>query len=141
MYIEKDSSMLADLGPSDHSDAGQVSLQSFHTTSILVARRDFAILRCRKEENGCIWIPGASMPPEFEAHRPEIARRKRYVRGRLAASGFHLTPVTGASHMSVLTYVVQMDPAGWIPAALANKIAVRQPLNVSVIRSLFEQSH
>jgi hypothetical protein len=37
-----------------------------------------------------------------------------------------------------LTYVVQMDPAGWIPSYIANAVALAQPMCVAAIRKLVE---
>jgi hypothetical protein len=64
---------------------------------------------------------------------PEISG---FVRGELLTSGYIIEPVDGTQQKeSKVTYIVQLDPKGWLPTSVVNSVAVDQPKTLASLRN------
>ena len=105
-------------------DADHQVLQfKFKAPSRMVYPRDFVMSRgIRRKEDGTI------ISNHIACEHPKAGEVKGYVRGQLRASGYHIKPNDGGG--CTVTYVVQVDPKGWIPTMVVNTVAVKQPLEI-----------
>jgi len=57
-----------------------------------------------------------------------------HVRGEIRASGYIIQPIKDKPNSCLCTYIVQTDPAGWLPTWVVNWVAQSQAYNPGVIR-------
>jgi hypothetical protein len=98
-----------------------------------VAPRDFCLACSYKKD-----ADGKYVQIVRSVYDEEVPVVPGFVRAKLLTSGFIITPyrVTGRDKlMSLVTYIVQFDPKGWLPTFVANKLAEYHPLSIARIRS------
>jgi len=102
-----------------------------------VAPRDFCIVAARRDQpDGTIIQLSKST---LDDSVPTVSGK---VRAELLTSGFVIKPtkINGYREIgSLVTYVVQFDPKGWLPTFIANRIAEYQPLRIAKIRQLLPE--
>jgi len=59
---------------------------------------------------------------------------KDHVRGEIRASGYVVEPIEGKEDACKVTYIVQTDPRGWLPAWAVNIVAASQAYNPGIIK-------
>jgi len=65
---------------------------------------------------------------------------KGCVRGEVQSSGYICIP-NADNKTCKLTYLVQVDPKGWLPVWLVNLVAADQAMNVLRLKILFESEN
>jgi len=105
----------------DIDETHQVIHFQFKSPSMMVTNRDFVMARAvRRLEDGTILSNHRSVV------HPDCGDCKGFVRGDVFESGYYIKP-NGNGGCTVV-YVVQIDPKGWIPTAIVNMVAKKQPL-------------
>jgi len=100
----------------------------FKSPSMVVTNRDFLMARAvRKCDDGVILSNHVSVVSDEDC--PDC---KGFVRGEVFASGYWIKP--NDDNTSTVAYVVQIDPKGWIPTAIVNIVAKKQPLVLAKMR-------
>jgi len=64
----------------------------------------------------------------------------QYVRGVILTSAYICKEITQNPVRTHVSYVVQVDPKGWLPAVVVNLIAAEQARNVLRLKKFFERS-
>ena len=109
----------------------QIITFRFKSPSMVVTNRDFVMSRgIKKNDDGTVLSNHVSVV--FPNH-PE---QKGYVRGEVDVSGYYFEP---QGDKCVVTYVVQIDPKGWIPSVVVNSVASKQPLILAKLRDFLEK--
>eukprot|EP01114_Cavostelium_apophysatum_P020386 TRINITY_DN6816_c0_g1_i1.p1 TRINITY_DN6816_c0_g1~~TRINITY_DN6816_c0_g1_i1.p1 ORF type:complete len:525 (-),score=97.59 TRINITY_DN6816_c0_g1_i1:283-1749(-) len=102
-----------------------------------VAPRDFCLLVVNRVMPDGTYI---QLTRSIEDHDvPPVSGK---VRAELHTSGFVIKPKISpysSNVSSLVTYIVQFDPKGWIPTFITNKVAEYQPLRISKIRNIVMQ--
>lgn len=102
-------------------DSHQVLHFKFKSGTMMVSNRDFVMARSvRTNDDGTIVANHVSI------EHPDVGENKGFVRGEIDVSGYFIEPLSDSSCR--VTYVVQLDPKGWVPTAAVNLVAVKQPL-------------
>uniref|UniRef100_A0A7S4MT69 START domain-containing protein n=1 Tax=Vannella robusta TaxID=1487602 RepID=A0A7S4MT69_9EUKA len=105
----------------------QVIHFKFKSPSMMVTNRDFVMARAVKRcDDGTILSNHVSVVDD------DAPDAKGFVRGDVFASGYWLKP--NGDGTSTAAYVVQIDPKGWIPTAIVNVVAKKQPLVLAKMR-------
>jgi len=95
--------------------------------------RDFIIdLYIKRFDDGSIIAYGKS--PETEEEPP----KKDVVRGKCISSGYMFVP-NADDTLTTITFVMQLDMCGWIPAGIVNMVMVDEPLCLAQFRDLVEK--
>jgi hypothetical protein len=99
-----------------------------------VTARDFVIIAGEK-----ITDDGAFVTVVNSIERDDIPVDDSFVRGVLKSSGFVIRPlendpVTGKPRCEI-TYLVQLNPMGWIPTIVVNAVNVSQPLCINTLKN------
>jgi len=111
-----------------------VSLQ-FKAPTALVYNRDFCTFgSVIKLEDGSFVAFSTSV--ESDLYPPQTG----FVRGKLMVSGHYIRPLEGGKGVAI-TYVVQLDPMGWIPSWVANLVSTEQPLVIAQMKDYFENRY
>merc|ERR1712098_269895 len=112
-----------------YSDCHQVILGESYG-NIMISKRDFLLERFsyQIDDRTCVTI-GWSVGEEHTHHVPTM---RRAVRAQVCISGYY-TVSTGPGEFET-TYIVQVDPKGWIPKWLVNNKAKGQAMNVGRAR-------
>jgi len=98
----------------------------------VISNRDFCLMcGLKKLDNGRMVAYSQSI--EYERCPPAPG----FIRGELKATGSYVEPVDDQTIS--LTYVVQLDPKGWIPPWVSNIVGDEQPMNVAAMRKYFEE--
>jgi hypothetical protein len=106
---------------------------AYNSGSMMVSNRDFCVARTMgKLDDGSYYILSTSI-----THK-DCPERKGFVRARVQISGWMLRPADDGKS-TIVTTVSVVDPAGWIPAAVANAFSGKQPLVVSKLRAILEK--
>jgi hypothetical protein len=66
---------------------------------------------------------------------PEKKGMLDYVRGKIFSSGYHVK--ANGDRSCFVTYLVSVDPQGWLPPMITNLIAADQAENVKRLRNHF----
>jgi hypothetical protein len=97
-----------------------------------VASRDFVIASdWRKLEGGGFALVGVSV------QHPQAPPAEDCVRGLVLVGGWVIRPLPDAPHRSRVTYLVCLDPQGYIPTWAVNKAMAEQPMCIQRLRGLF----
>ena len=103
----------------DFSNDERVMYHSLNSPSFMVAKRDFVYLNCRAtlplndNQQTCHVLTSVSVEHDKAPPNPDFQR------GTLIISGFVIEPLNNNSACRI-KYVVQADPAGYVPAFLVN---------------------
>eukprot|EP00339_Tiarina_fusa_P015843 CAMPEP_0117023768 /NCGR_PEP_ID=MMETSP0472-20121206/17710_1 /TAXON_ID=693140 ORGANISM="Tiarina fusus, Strain LIS" /NCGR_SAMPLE_ID=MMETSP0472 /ASSEMBLY_ACC=CAM_ASM_000603 /LENGTH=205 /DNA_ID=CAMNT_0004729991 /DNA_START=70 /DNA_END=687 /DNA_ORIENTATION=- len=108
-------------------DAHQIIHFKFKSPSMMVTNRDFVMARAvKRNDDGVILSNHVSVVVD------DCPDAKGFVRGDVFASGYWIKP--NGDGTSTVAYVVQIDPKGWIPTAIVNVVAKKQPLVLAKMR-------
>ena len=107
-------------------DSHQVITLKFKSPSMVVSNRDFVMARAVKKEGNVILSNHVSVP------YPDHGEQKGYVRGEIDVSGYVIEPLDNGK--CSCTYVVQLDPKGWVPTVVVNTVASKQPMVLAKLR-------
>eukprot|EP01115_Flamella_aegyptia_P014368 TRINITY_DN812_c0_g1_i1.p1 TRINITY_DN812_c0_g1~~TRINITY_DN812_c0_g1_i1.p1 ORF type:complete len:214 (+),score=65.86 TRINITY_DN812_c0_g1_i1:37-642(+) len=113
-------------------DTHQVLHFKFKAPSRLITNRDFLMARAVKTLDD-----GTILANHVSCEHDDCPEQKGFVRGEIKASGYHFKP-TGDNSCKA-TYVVQIDPKGWIPTWLVNTVATKQPLILAKVKAVAEK--
>jgi len=102
----------------------------------MVTPRDFATLTAAtfNKETGSAAVLSKSI-----IHK-SIPEEKGFVRGQLLNTGYIIEPTDGTRKQSNVTYIVQIDPKGWIPMPIVAAVSKQQPLTLARLRNFIVQS-
>jgi hypothetical protein len=125
----KERNVIENLHDNGLDDRTLISHLKFKTPVPLVQARDFCTLATVKvnRETGHGFFFSKSVL------HPLVPESKDYVRGDLMASGFVVEPL--GNGLSRFTYLVQVDPKGWIPSWISNVVSNHQFLTLPKIRN------
>jgi len=84
---------------------------------MVYARDTVVLLTWKENEDGSIWMYGASALHE---KAPEV---KGVVRANIIIWSWILTPTKEDPSVTDVTYILQTDPAGWVPTTVTNVFA------------------
>jgi hypothetical protein len=115
---------------------GELGIVHFWTkSSMTVWPRDFVLLLGKKKlseaQGGGYLLCGKSIENSYCP-----ADESKYVRATAHLSGFHIRPSPDDSSVTKITYIFQVDGAGWLPSAVINLGNTYQPLGLIGIRKL-----
>ncbi|KAL6046317.1 START domain containing protein [Balamuthia mandrillaris] len=97
-----------------------------------VTNRDFVVIAGETLDDDGVFV---SVVNSIET--PDIPEQEGFVRGELRCSGFVIKPLPNGPKgepRSQLTYLVQLNPMGWIPGWVNNLVNQEQPLCIDSIR-------
>eukprot|EP00742_Colponemidia_sp_Colp-10_P013388 GILJ01015122.1.p1 GENE.GILJ01015122.1~~GILJ01015122.1.p1 ORF type:complete len:173 (+),score=22.75 GILJ01015122.1:354-872(+) len=122
----KDAKVLEDLG------GGRRVVHASFSSPWPLTDRDFVWQNNNLLVDGVGYAGGSSV-----SHRlaPE---REDHVRGEILTSGYVWRSIANDDKRCRMTYLIQVDPKGYIPAMLVNHVATRQATNVSRLRDHFD---
>jgi len=63
------------------------------------------------------------------------------VRGRILQAGWLIQPLSEKEDACTVTYIVQVDPAGWIPKFVVNMINDKEPLIIKKVETLLTKEY
>lgn len=69
----------------------------------------------------------------------KVPPKQGFVRGELVSSGFLLREVVGDPSKARVTYMIHVDPKGWLPVFLVNMLAGDQAMNVVRLKKHFDE--
>ncbi|XP_071724725.1 uncharacterized protein [Rutidosis leptorrhynchoides] len=96
--------------------------------------REFIVYERRETmEDGTMVVAIASLPKEIAAGL-QLPKQNNAIRGLLLQSGWVVEKLEHDSCM--VTYVVQLDPAGWVPKWLVNRLNMKLVMIIEKLRKL-----
>ncbi|BFG20023.1 hypothetical protein CerSpe_062970 [Prunus speciosa] len=99
----------------------------------LFRNREFIVYERRETmEDGTLVVAVASLPKEIAAGLQP--KQNNAIRGLLLQSGWVVEKLEGDSCM--VTYVVQLDPAGWMPRCFVNRLNNRLVMIIENLKKL-----
>eukprot|EP01089_Gocevia_fonbrunei_P016354 TRINITY_DN5031_c0_g1_i1.p1 TRINITY_DN5031_c0_g1~~TRINITY_DN5031_c0_g1_i1.p1 ORF type:complete len:232 (-),score=57.95 TRINITY_DN5031_c0_g1_i1:55-705(-) len=99
-------------------------------SQMTVWSRDFAMLVTKKKlEDGGYIIAAVSIEDDSIPKNDNL-----YVRGTIFISGYLVKPIS--SDEVEITYIFQVDAAGWLPTSIANSVNTYQPLGIIGMRKI-----
>ncbi|KAL5555039.1 hypothetical protein UlMin_037594 [Ulmus minor] len=99
----------------------------------LFKNREFIVYERRETmEDGTLVVAVASLPKEIAAGLEP--KKNNAIRGLLLQSGWVVEQLEGDSCM--VTYVVQLDPAGWMPKCFVNRLNNKLVMIIENLRKL-----
>uniref|UniRef100_A0A0D6R6K5 START domain-containing protein n=1 Tax=Araucaria cunninghamii TaxID=56994 RepID=A0A0D6R6K5_ARACU len=117
-----------------HENLSIIRLRFSESSKPLFKNREFIVYERRETmDDGTFVVGVASVPNEIAKGLLPKSRGKKLVRGLLLQSGWVIEAME-QSNSCMVTYVVQMDPAGWLPKWVVNRLSMR--LVVMVINDL-----
>eukprot|EP01136_Pigoraptor_vietnamica_P001222 Opistho-1_new@2081 len=113
-------------------DASASTVYQQYKTPGPASNRDFVFFRVREKlADGSVIVAGKSVKHQ------DVPKSSDFTRAKILSSGSVMTPLpNGHTHV---VYTVQLDPCGLVPAFIANIVAEKQPLVISVIRKKIHQ--
>ncbi|XP_031254466.1 START domain-containing protein 10-like [Pistacia vera] len=101
----------------------------------LFRNREFIVYERRETmEDGTLVVAVASLPKEIAAGLH--LKQNNAIRGLLLQSGWVVEKLEDDSCM--VTYVVQLDPAGWVPKCFVNRLNTKLVMIIENLRTLAE---
>ncbi|KAK1434549.1 hypothetical protein QVD17_00296 [Tagetes erecta] len=102
----------------------------------LFRNREFIVYERRESMNdGTVVVAIASLPKEIAAGLQP--KQNNSIRGLLLQSGWVVEKLDDDDDSCMITYVVQMDPAGWLPKFFVNRFNTKL---VMIIENLWKQA-
>ncbi|KAL5982794.1 hypothetical protein ACLOJK_016871 [Asimina triloba] len=103
----------------------------------LFKNREFIVYERRETmDDGTLVVAVASLPKEIAAGLQP--KRDNYIRGLLLQSGWVVEKLQDDSCM--VTYVVQLDPAGWLPKCVVNRLNTKLVMIIENLKKLAQAS-
>lgn len=109
----------------------QILQFKFKSPAMMVSNRDFVMARAVRT-----FPDGSILSNHVSVVYPGVDEVRGFVRGDVFASGYHIVPTADGC---TCVYVVQIDPKGWIPSAVVNSVAVKQPLVLASMTKYFKK--
>mmetsp|Transcript_14824 Transcript_14824/g.40683 ORF Transcript_14824/g.40683 Transcript_14824/m.40683 type:complete len:358 (-) Transcript_14824:64-1137(-) len=123
--------MFVDGASVGHMEAHHATMQLSFKMPMGIPYRDFCL------ENLVVMLDeGTVLSLAQSVERLDVPEKPPFVRGTVLASGY-LAKSIGQNRCE-LTYVVQVDPKGWLPKWVVNLVAVDQTDNVTRIADYFK---
>ncbi|XP_010442451.1 PREDICTED: PCTP-like protein [Camelina sativa] len=106
----------------------------------LFRNREFIVYERRETmQDGTLVVAVASLPKEMaEGLEPTKKKKNNSIRGFLVESGWVLEKLDDSSCM--ITYVVQLDPIGWLPKCFVNRLNTKLVMVIDNLRKLAQAS-
>ncbi|XP_006280967.2 START domain-containing protein 10 [Capsella rubella] len=107
----------------------------------LFRNREFIVYERRETmQDGTLVVAVASLPKEMAEGLEPTKKKKHnsFVRGFLVESGWVLEKLEDTSCM--ITYVVQLDPVGWLPKCFVNRLNTKLVMIIDSLRKLAQAS-
>ncbi|KAF6139638.1 hypothetical protein GIB67_042448 [Kingdonia uniflora] len=124
---------LKDLG----DDLSIIRLRYGEASKPLFKNREFIVYERRETmDDGTLVVAVASLPKEIAAG--VHPRRNKAIRGLLLQSGWVVEKLEDDSCM--VTYVVQLDPAGWLPKFFVNRLNTKLVMIIDNLKELAQSS-
>ncbi|CAA7027478.1 unnamed protein product [Microthlaspi erraticum] len=99
----------------------------------LFRNREFIVYERRETmEDGTLVVAVASLPKEIAEGLEPKKKKNNSTRGLLVESGWVLEKLEDASCM--VTYVAQLDPAGWLPKFFVNRLNTKLVMKLDNLR-------
>ncbi|XP_057838422.2 uncharacterized protein LOC131048481 isoform X2 [Cryptomeria japonica] len=117
-----------------HENLSIIRLRFSESSKPLFKNREFVVYERRETMDDGTFVVGVASLPNEIAKGVLPKSRGKFVRGLLIQSGWVIESMEQRDSCMV-TYVVQMDPAGWLPKWVVNRLSMRL---VSVIDDLFK---
>jgi len=130
MYIT--GSTLEQFSPND-----AILYAQFQLPTIFISNRDFVFQGCDHFQENPKLAVCVSASADSENAPPVPSG---FVRGHIEASGFVIKEVEGDTNKSHVSYIVHVDPKGWLPAWAVNLSAVDQARNVGRVKRHVESA-
>ncbi|KAJ4457864.1 hypothetical protein PAPYR_6542 [Paratrimastix pyriformis] len=89
------------------------------------SNRDMCMIRLNREFDGKVYVITKSVP------HPDCPPVDKLVRAEVTIAGFSLVPEGAGCRVA---YAAAMNPGGWVPGFLANRVGQKQPLIVAALR-------
>ncbi|GMI93930.1 hypothetical protein like AT5G49800 [Hibiscus trionum] len=102
----------------------------------LFRKREFIVYERRETmEDGTLVVAVASLPKEIAAGL--LPKQNNAIRGLLVQSGWVVEKLEDLNSC-VVTYVVQLDPAGWLPKYFVNRLSTKLVMIIENLRKLVQ---
>jgi len=116
---------------------GSVVVHHKHISpATLVSARDFVVLRSHEAKEATCEYTMASVSVETSL-MPEISG---YVRGHLIISGWTIKPAAENPNHSIVSYVIQTDPKGWLPGFVIANAQKSCPDSIKILRDFCKKT-
>ncbi|EOY26444.1 hypothetical protein QUC31_012061 [Theobroma cacao] len=105
----------------------------------LFRKREFIVYERRETmEDGTLVVAVASLPKEIAAGLHP--KQNDAIRGLLLQSGWVVEQLEDINSC-IVTYVVQLDPAGWLPKCFVNRLNTKLVMIIENLRKLVQSSN
>lgn len=122
-----------------HENLNIIRLRFSESSKPLFKNREFIVYERRETmEDGTLVIAVASLPNEIVRGLLPKSRGK-FVRGLLIQSGWVIEGLE-QNNSCMVTYVVQLDPAGWLPKWVVKRLSIRLVMIIDGISKLVDHS-
>ncbi|OAY63882.1 PCTP-like protein, partial [Ananas comosus] len=99
----------------------------------LFKKREFIVYERRETmDDGTLVVAVASLPKEIAAGL--MPKKSNSIRGLLLQSGWVVEKLDDDS--CIVTYVIQLDPAGWLPKCLVNRLNTKLVMIIDNLKKL-----
>mmetsp|Transcript_3803 Transcript_3803/g.3251 ORF Transcript_3803/g.3251 Transcript_3803/m.3251 type:complete len:208 (-) Transcript_3803:253-876(-) len=100
--------------------------------AMMVDRRDsITAMKTEEKDGGLLLIGGSIEHPDFPA-------KDSPVRCEVLLWSWYIVPSKDDPNVSEVTYIVHIDPKGWIPNAVTNAVSNDQAMNVKRVKDILE---
>nr|XP_009379906.2 PREDICTED: PCTP-like protein isoform X1 [Musa acuminata subsp. malaccensis] len=114
-----------------------IGLRFGDSSKPLFKKREFIVYERRETlDDGTLVVAVASLPKEIAAGLQP--KNNKAIRGLLLQSGWVVEKLEDDSCM--VTYVVQLDPAGWLPKCFVNRLNTKLVMIIENLKKLAETS-
>jgi len=107
-----------------------ISHMMFDSPNSMVTPRDFSTLTASTFDKK---TGNAILLSKSIVHK-DIPEQTGYVRGDLLNSGYIIQPNNPEQTQCKVTYIVQLDPKGWIPMPIVSLVSKQQPMTLARLR-------
>eukprot|EP01018_Ginkgo_biloba_P025012 Gb_27818 [translate_table: standard] len=119
-----------------HENLSIIRLTFSDSSKSLFKNREFIVYERRETmDDGTLVVAVASLPNEIAAGL--LPKRNKLIRGLLIQSGWVVEKLE-QNNACMVTYVVQLDPAGWLPKWVVNRLNMRLVMIIDDLSKLVE---
>nr|ABK22705.1 unknown [Picea sitchensis] len=122
-----------------HENLSIIRLRFSESSKPLFKNREFIVYERREAmEDGTLVVAVASLPNEIAKGLLPKSRGK-FVRGLLIQSGWVIESLE-QNNSCMVTHVVQLDPAGWLPKWVVKRLSIRLVMIIDGLSKLVDHS-